>query len=182
MRTLEWRLRPTNRAKADIGIGENQAQADTSYGTGIAKKMRACNGPENNCHQWQSVSQICNASNISRGNRDNNTIAYSSPQGIFDPIGFLSIAEHLGQLLTTAPTLFVTATATTVLDFNDGFTSIQRTDCRADGTGLMIHDYQRRSGAISSKGRNFAATASRARKMRERTVPIGQSIMLAISS
>jgi hypothetical protein len=35
---------------------------------------------------------------------------------------------------------------------------------------------------VSSSGRNRAAIASRALKIRDRTVPIGQFMMLAISS
>lgn len=42
--------------------------------------------------------------------------------------------------------------------------------------------YHRLPSAVPSKGRNFSAIASRARKIRERTVPIGHSIASAISS
>lgn len=47
---------------------------------------------------------------------------------------------------------------------------------------LFAYGYHLRSTEVSSNGRNFSATASRARKMRERTVPIGQLITTAISS
>ncbi len=42
--------------------------------------------------------------------------------------------------------------------------------------------YHRLPSAVPSKGRNFSAIASRARNIRERTVPIGHSIASAISS
>src|SRR5208283_6232084 len=42
--------------------------------------------------------------------------------------------------------------------------------------------YHLRSLSVPSSGRSSAAIASRARKIRERTVPIGQFITLAISS
>lgn len=42
--------------------------------------------------------------------------------------------------------------------------------------------YQRLPSGVSNNGRNFAAMASRARKILDLTVPIGQSIISAISS
>ena len=85
-------------------------------------------------------------------------------------------------MLAAAPALFVAASATALLDLDQRITAVKRTDDGADDAGSFVHRHQRRSGAMSSSGRSLAATASRARKMRERTVPIGQSIMAAISS
>src|SRR5690606_3710932 len=52
------------------------------------------------------------------------------------------------------------------------------------GVGILAHGLFRSRVALwtSSSGRSSASIASRARKMRERTVPIGQSIFCAISS
>ena len=47
---------------------------------------------------------------------------------------------------------------------------------------VRLQPYQRVPSRVSSKGRSRAAMASRARKMRERTVPMGQFMTSAISS
>lgn len=91
-------------------------------------------------------------------------------------------AKHLRQILTAAAPFFMTTTATAGLNLDDRLIAIHRANDGADSTHFLTHAYQRRSGAVSSNGRSFAATASRARKIRERTVPIGQSMMAAISS
>ena len=57
-----------------------------------------------------------------------------------------------------------------------------RVDLAVDQTrNLLVHHHLRFS-SVPSSGRNSAAIDSRARKMRDRTVPIGQFITLAISS
>ena len=47
---------------------------------------------------------------------------------------------------------------------------------------LEVNHYHLRSLSVPKSGRNCSAIASRARKIRERTVPTGQFITLAISS
>ncbi len=47
---------------------------------------------------------------------------------------------------------------------------------------LVVHGYHLLSLDVPSNGRNSEAIDSRARKMRERTVPIGQFIAAAMSS
>ena len=84
-------------------------------------------------------------------------------------------------MLATAATLFVTTAAAALGNLDMCTVGVHRTDHGADRARFALH-HQRRSGAVSSKGRSLPATASRARKMRERTVPIGQFMMPAISS
>ena len=47
---------------------------------------------------------------------------------------------------------------------------------------IHVSHYQRTSSRVPKSGRSLSAIASRARKIRERTVPIGQFITAAISS
>jgi len=47
---------------------------------------------------------------------------------------------------------------------------------------VLFHPYHLLSFRVPSKGRNCSAIASRALKIRERTVPIGQSMTFAMSS
>ena len=54
--------------------------------------------------------------------------------------------------------------------------------CRQPHGILAFRCYHRLFSGVSSKGRNSAAMASRARNIRERTVPIGQFMRRAISS
>ena len=50
------------------------------------------------------------------------------------------------------------------------------------GIHLSVTPYQRLPDCLSSKGLTRCEMASRARKIRERTVPMGQSMAAAISS
>lgn len=182
MRTIRNISRATTRTKSDIKNGKRQAANSPHHGTDIPSQRHAKDGPDNGCQQWQSIGKIRRASNAA--GRDGHAHRVTDPRAgrVVDPICLVSAAEHLRQALTATASLLVAPAAAAGLDFNDGLTAVHRTNNGADGAHFLIHTYHRRSGAVSSKGRSLAATASRARKMRERTVPIGQSMMAAISS
>ena len=170
------------RQKANAG----KRQGESAGGAGNATEVAGLPGSEqrtgDGCGQRQAIGQIRGTADASGGDGDRHALASGSAEPVRDPVGARAAAEHLCQLLAAAPALFVTASATTLLDLDQRITAVQRTDDGVDDAGPFVHCHQRRSGAISSSGRSLAATASRARKMRERTVPIGQSIMAAISS
>ena len=117
-----------------------------------------------------------------RDNTDRYAIADVGANRIFNKVGFLAATEHLGKLLATASTFFMATSATPMFNLDVGKFAVQIADNRLDCGLLSDHAHQRLSAAVSNKGRNFPATASRARKILERTVPIGQSMMEAISS
>jgi hypothetical protein len=97
-------------------------------------------------------------------------------------VGLRATTEHLGQLLPAAAALFM-ATATAALLYLDF--GLNTVDCPNHASNCQIqsrHAYQRLFSEVSRSGRNLAATDSRARKIRERTVPMGQFMMPAISS
>lgn len=182
MRTIRNISRATTRTKSDIKNGKRQATKSPQDSTDIPIQRHAEHGPSNGCQQRQSISKIRCASNAACRDSHGHLVTGLGPRWIVNPICLVSATEHLRQALTsTAPLLVAPATAA-CLDFNDGLIAVYRANNGADSTHLLIHAYHRRSGAVSSKGRSLAATASRARKMRERTVPIGQSMIAAISS
>ncbi len=89
--------------------------------------------------------------------------------------------KHPSDIVAPAPPLLVAASAARVSDFNECFATIDLTyDSR--NRALSARHHQRLSGAVSRSGRSLAATASRARNMRDRTVPMGQFMIWAISS
>jgi hypothetical protein len=110
------------------------------------------------------------------------------------PEGARRRAEQLAEAVATAAPRLPAATATALVDADGRLLSSRQ----SRSPGIRHHQdllfascrrvmsltaaYHRRSAAVSSRGRNFSATASRARKIRERTVPIGQLIASAISS
>lgn len=108
-------------------------------------------------------------------------IADRSTNPVFDAKGWWTASEHPGQLLTAAAAFLVAASAA-LLHFDGSHPGVNGPDHRMSDVVFFLHIHQRLSGAVSSKGRNLPATASRARKMRERTVPIGQFMTPAISS
>lgn len=170
------------RTNTNIEKGSQQANSRTQHTSEVTPQGCTQGSPGNHREQRHAVSQIRRALNAASGNRDDHPLPNRCPDGIGNSIGFLAAAEHLGQLLTAAPALFMTSTATAMLDFNQSMVAVDCLDDPSSGAMRPIHFYQRRSGAISSKGRSFAATASRALKIRERTVPIGQFMLSAISS
>ncbi len=102
---------------------------------------------------------------------------------IFNPELPWTATEHLGEGLATTTARFLATSATTLRHLDQGHFAIERANDALHLIDCCVHRiHQRRSGAMSSKGRNFPETASRARKIRERTVPMGQSMMPAISS
>ncbi len=142
-------------------------------------------GTTHHSEQWNPVNQICGSPDSSRCNGNFDFVTNPTGDRVVEAIGFGASTKHLCQLLTTAPSFFMATSASLLGNFDDGLVAIECThDGAYSGYFMSLHrqDYQRLSGLISSRGRNFAATASRARKIRERTVPIGQFITWAISS
>lgn len=170
------------RAKAHIGKRQHQSEHSSQNSPFVATHSPPRYGTKHQGQQWDAVGQIGCVTDTAGVSRETDFISDLRSDPIIDAISLGAAAEHLRQLLATATPFFVTAATTAVLDLDDGLPTIQRPNDRRDGARLPMLAHQRRSGAISSSGRNLAATASRARKMRERTVPIGQSMMLAISS
>lgn len=140
----------------------------------------------NQAQQRQAVGQGRIAAECPGREEDADPVPGLCPYGIPHPVLARRAAEHLGELLAAATAGFVTATAAAAFHLHQGEIPVQPGD-PADLRALCpdCHDpvgYQRLSGATSSRGRSLLATASRARKMRERTVPMGQSMIRAISS
>ena len=168
--------------KTNIQDRQNEPQASASHGSQITPPLRTQCGTDDRCGQRNTIGQIRRLANRPSGDAHNDFIADSSTTMIVSQIGFRTCTKHLRQILSATPTLFMAPPTSTGLNLNQGSRPLKGTHNGAYFSFIFRHDYQRRSGAISSKGRNLAATASRALKIRERTVPIGQSIMLAISS
>src|SRR5471032_2583819 len=66
--------------------------------------------------------------------------------------------------------------------FMQSFQGIHHVSSQNKNLGRAPWRYQRLSTGGSNKGRSFSAITSRARKMRLRTVPMGQAMISAISS
>lgn len=162
--------------------GDKEPHSTACHGPRIAAGLHAhgCSGDD--AKQRQAIGQIGASPHRTAGNRDGDGFTNGCPARIIDPIGLLARAEHLGEVLAAAAAFFVAATATALLHFDDRLPAIQGAHHAADRTDLILHCYHRRSGAVSRRGRSLAATASRARNMRERTVPMGQFMICAISS
>ena len=167
---------------ADENIGGYESGSSTDHSAQVATHGRTGQCADNRTKQWRAVGQIGSSCYRASGNGDGDTLADRCATGVFDQIGFWAAAEHLGQLLSATAARLMATTAAAVFDFDHSLRAFQRTDDALDRAGFALHAYHRRSGAVSSKGRSFAATASRARNIRERTVPMGQSMMPAISS
>src|SRR6185369_1053653 len=182
MRTIRHISRATTRTNPDIKDGKHQAANSPQHGSAIPIQRHAEYGPGDGCQQRQSISKIRRAPNAAGRDGHSHLVTGLGPRWIVDPICLVPAAQHLRQALASTAPLLVASAAAACLDFNDGLIAVYRANNGADSAHLLIHIYHRRSGAVSSKGRSLAATASRARKMRERTVPIGQSMMAAISS
>ncbi len=167
---------------ADENIGGYKSGSSADHSTQVATHGRTAHRAGNGAKQWRAVGQIGSSCYRASGNGDGDTLADRCATGVFDQIGFWAAAEHLGQLLSATAARLMATTAAAVFNFDHSLRAFQRTDDALDCAGFPLHAYHRRSGAVSSKGRSFAATASRARNIRERTVPMGQSMMPAISS
>ena len=144
-----------------------------------ADTVSSDHGTGDHTHQRQQVDQPGKAGNGALRYRHLDQIANPGAEPIFD----LVFASAAGQsLVATASTRFVAAPAALIDGLYDGTLSDQAQNPRT--RQCLRHDapYQRLSGAVSSRGRRRPAIASRARKIRERTVPIGHCIILAISS
>ncbi len=170
------------RTKYDIQEGNEQSASGAEYGQAVTAQGGTKRGTADGCDKRHAIGQICRAPHAARCDGYGYPVTNSGADRIFHAIAFLSAAEHLGQLLAATAALFVTTSTTALVDDDMGLFSIQRLDACKNGRLFCIHGYQRLSEAVSSKGRSFSATASRARKIRERTVPIGQSMIPAISS
>ena len=168
--------------RADVQKSQNQGANSAEHGATITGERRTDNRATDAGNQRNSICKISRMANTASSDSDRDAIANSSANLVIYLIGFWPCTKHLGQLLTTTTTLFVTSPTAAMLNFDECIRSFLRTDYCLDRGLFIIHAYQRLSGAISSNGRNFAATASLARKIRDRTVPIGQFMMPAISS
>jgi len=169
-----------------VSADENERSNQTGCGADHPAKV-ATQGSTDDCagngaEQRRAVGQIGSSRHRASGNADGDPLADRCATGVFNQIGFRAATEHLGQLLAATTARFMATTTAAVFDFDYRLRAIQGTDDALDRACFAVHGYHRRSGAVSSKGRSFAATASRARKIRERTVPMGQSMMPAISS
>ena len=112
---------------------------------------------------------------------DFDTLADTRPPGIGNEVNPRRRTQHAREILSAATPAFVAASTPFLCYLNQGLVPLYLAhDGRYDSN--HFHHHQRRSGAVSSKGRSFAATASRALKIRERTVPMGQFMICAISS
>lgn len=170
------------RTETDITKSQGQTQSGTENRTAIprrhpAQQSRADHGQERN-----AIRQIGRSAHVAGRDRNTDPLPDLRPDPVVDTIGSGAAAEHLRQVLATTPALLVAAAATALLNLDDGLPTLQPPNDGEDSVRFPVRAHQRRSGAMSSRGRSLAATASRARKIRERTVPIGQSMMLAISS
>lgn len=169
---------PTNICKR-----QRQTAKRSQYSAEIAVQRAAEQRTTDRRKQWQAIREIRRPANASRPDRNHHPIAHLGSDVVADPIGLGGRAEHLGQALPAATALLMTAATAALGDLDHCIAAVDSADDRLYRTLAFAHaGYQRLSEATSSKGRNFAATASRARKIRERTVPIGQFIMVAISS
>lgn len=169
---------PTNVCKR-----QRQTAKRSQYGAEIAVQRTAEHRAADRREQRQAIREIRRPANASLTDGNLNPIAHLGTDVVADPIGFGGCTEHLGQVLPTATALLMTTTTAALGDLDHCITAVDSADDCFYRTLSFTHAcYQRLSEATSSKGRNFAATASRARKIRERTVPIGQFIMVAISS
>lgn len=162
--------------------GDQEPHSTACHGPWIAAGLHAHGRSGNDAKQRQAIGQIGAASHRSAGNRDGDGFTDGRPARIIDSIGLLARAEHLGEVLAATTAFLMATAATALLHFDDSLPAIQGAHHAADRTDLILHSYHRRSGAVSRRGRNLAATASRARNMRERTVPMGQFMICAISS
>lgn len=167
---------------ADKNIGGYKSSSSTDHSAQVATYGRTGHRAGNGAEQWRTVGQIGCSCYRASGNGYGDPFTNRSATGVFNQVGFRAAAEHLGQLLPATAARLMTTTAATVFNFDHSLRAFQRADDALDRAGFALHAYHRRSGAVSSKGRSFAATASRARKIRERTVPMGQSMIPAISS
>lgn len=171
-------MRPGN----DIKECRTQPDSSTNHRTQVASERCTQCRPGDCCGQRQNIGQIRSTTDAANRDCDLYTITNISTDCVFDPIGFRATAEHLGKMLPSASALFMAAPASALLYFHVHPFAIQGTYDGLNSVLFGTHAYQRLSEAVSSKGRSFPATASRARKIRERTVPMGQSMMPAISS
>ena len=172
----------TLRTKTNEEKRQDQPSASPQYCTGIPAQGSPQDSTSDGRGQRYAIGQIRRPANAATGNGNRYSLAREGTKAVINSVGFRAIAKHLGKLLSAAATFFMAATTTAVLNFDHRLRSFDSANHAADSAFIGAHDYQRLSGAISSKGRSFAATASRARKIRERTVPIGQSMIFAISS
>lgn len=152
------------------------------YSPCIPCKLHTNHGTTDGAQQGDTVSQIRCPPNATRRSGNDHPVANPRSDRVIRLVGFWTATKHLGQLLPAAAALFVTAPTASLLDFNKGNAAIKGANDATNGDLFRRHGYQRLSGAVSSNGRSFAATASRARKIRERTVPIGHFMISAISS
>lgn len=166
----------------DIGKCGPQTSQSPEHSTHLVKQLHADDGTTNHPEQRDTVGQISRLSDATGHRGDDHLVTDMRSDRVVRLVGPRSAAKHLRQLLPATPPLFMATPTPSLLDFDQSPTIFQRPNGATDGDQFIIHAYQRLSGAVSSKGRNLLATASRARKMRERTVPIGQFMISAISS
>lgn len=182
MGTLGWISSGCLRTLADISNRCRKGHNRPSNPARVAEQSRPGQSADDGGQQRHTIGKIGGPADATRrdGNRD--ALADTDTQLVIDTIGTRTAREHPAQILAAAAPFFVATTATALFHHDFGLLSVHCPDHAAYRTTVALHGHQRRSGAVSSNGRNLSATASRARKMRERTVPIGQSMMPAISS
>ena len=163
--------------------GDHEPGQSPEHAARIAVKGRSQQGTTNSGKQRDSVGKVGCLAHTAVGNGDGHAFADTGPEIVVHPVTPWPAGEHPGQALSAATALLMTSPTTALLDLDLSLPTVNCPDHAANrATAFVVHAHQRRSGAVSSKGRKRRATASRARKMRERTVPIGQFMMLAISS
>ncbi len=168
--------------KTDISKRAHQTSQCPGYPPNVPLQLHTNHGTTDGAQQGDAVSQIGSPPNATRRRGNDHPITHNGSDGVISLIGLRAAAKHLGQLLPATSAFFVTAPTAPLLDFDKCISAVKRTNDATNGDLFCRHAYQRLSGAVSSNGRSFAATASRARKIRERTVPIGHFMISAISS
>jgi len=172
------RPRTTPHIKHGPGKGQ-RAPADAAR---IAEQRVAKERADDGREERHAVGEIGGAADAAGGDGNGDALADRRAKRIIDAKRARPASEHPAQILAAAPPRFMAAAATARIHHHLGLISVQRADHAAHRAAPLFHAHQRRSGAVSSRGRRRKARVSRARKIRERTVPIGQSMMPAISS
>lgn len=161
--------------------GSGKADQGTKHGRRITADPVSDHSPADQSQQWKPIGEIRAPKYGPIRYADFDTLADTRSPGIGNAVNPRRRTQHARKILPAATTAFAAASTPFLCYFNQGLAPLYLAhDGQYDGNHFRHH--QRRSGAVSSKGRSFAATASLALKIRERTVPMGQFMIWAISS